>query len=135
MELNVLFAILLSVTVFLFMYLFGAMFLFGKGGFLVAGYHFEPKGEKAKVYHNYIMRRLGLWALLLIATIHICTVCGLLGYKIVCYVFVGLMIAETIFGIVWFNFSKKIKNAMKMERELSKEFEIEQKEKNAINNQ
>ena len=134
MELNVLLAIVLSATLFVFVYIIGVLFSFGKCGILIAGYHFEPKGDKAKVYHKYVMRRIGLWFLMLIATVHIGTVCGLLGYNIVSYIFIGVTFAEAIFGLLCFNFNKKIKKAIQMERELSKEFESEEKEKMQNNN-
>lgn len=87
MELNILLTIVLSVTLFLAMYIMGILFIFGKGGSLIAGYHFNPKGEKAKVYHKYVMRRIGIWFLLLIVLIHVGTICGLLNYLVASWVF------------------------------------------------
>lgn len=132
MALNIILAIVLSLTIFLAMYVMGILFIFGKGGSLIAGYHFAPKGEKANKYHKYIMRRIGIWFLLLISTIHVCTICGLFKYSVVSWVFFGLMIAIAVVGIIWFNTSKKIKHAMKMERELTMDYEKEENKKENI---
>lgn len=122
-------AILISI-IFFIIYLPGVLFLIGKGGIAVAGYHFEAKNDKAKVYHKYIMRRLGVWYLVLIAVLHACILCGMHKKMTACYVLLGLFIVHSVLGLVWFNTNKKIKHARDMEKKLNENPNLEEKTEN-----
>lgn len=118
MDVISIYAIFVSFIMF-FVYLPGIYFLIGKGGITVAGYHFEPKNKKAMVHHKYIMRRLGIWYLLLIALLHSCTLCGMFKQMIACYILLGILIIHSILGLIWFNKNKKIKRARYLEKKLN----------------
>lgn len=116
-------AIAISV-IFFFLYILGIVFLCGKGGIAVAGYHFEPKGEESTKYHKFIMRRMGIWYLFIVLLLHICVIFGLFGHLIACFCALGALVLIGVLGILYFNFNKKIKQARQLEKQLSYENDI-----------
>lgn len=119
MDTNSIVSILISV-VFLFLYLFSIYFMTGRGGYLIAGYHFQPTNKDAMKYHKYVMRRFGGYILLILIIIHILTISGILRVMPLCYTMIGLLPIVIISGLIYFNKSKKIKDALYKEKELDK---------------
>ncbi|MEG1535721.1 MAG: hypothetical protein RR416_01980 [Clostridia bacterium] len=107
--------------IFVMLYILGFVFIAGRGGATISGYHFEPKGVKARMCHNYVMRRFGLWYLSLVAFIHTIVLCGINGHTIVVFVTIGALVADIVLGLVWFNKNKKMKRMMFLERKLSED--------------
>lgn len=107
-------------AIFCVLYIFMFYFITGHGGKSIAGYHFEPTNKEALKYHKYIMRRIGFFGLFLIAIIHTLTLSGIYKFMPLCYTMIAILPIYAIVGIIWFNKSKKIKNAMRLERELDK---------------
>lgn len=110
-------AIIVSV-IFCILYICMFYFISGHGGKSIAGYHFEPTNKDAKKYHRYIMRRVGIYGFLLIAIIHALTLSGIYKFMPLCYSMIAILPIYAIAGVVWFNKSKKIKNALRLEKEL-----------------
>ena len=104
-------------VVFAFLYIMGIVFCCGKGGSLIAGYHYEAKAPTALKYHKKIMLRIGLWYLFLIASLHACIMLSIYNYFVLCYVFIGFTVAIAVIGLLYFNMSKKMKFLIKKERE------------------
>ena len=104
-------------TIGVFLYAIGIMMLCGKGGILVAGYHYEPKTERAKKYHKKIMRVIGCWYLALVTLIFGCIIFAVYSSKvgqIVCGVLAGVVLIAM---IVHLNCSPKMLELMRKERD------------------
>ena len=104
-------------TIGVFLYAIGIFMLCGKGGILVAGYHYEPKTERAKKYHKKIMRIIGLWYLALVTLIFGCIISALYSSKvgqIVCGVLAGVVLIAM---IVHLNCSPKMLELRRKERD------------------
>lgn len=97
------------------------MFLFEKGGLAVAGYHFEPKGEKAIYYHKYIMRRMGLFYIILVGLLHSCVISSVYKQMTAFYILLGLLILHSVIGIILFNTNKNIKKTRFLEKKYTEE--------------
>lgn len=104
-------------TMGILLYAIGILMLCGKGGILVAGYHYEPKTERAKKYHKKIMRIIGLWYLALVTLIFGCIISALYSSKvgqIVCGVLAGVVLIAM---IVHLNCSPKMLELRRKERD------------------
>ena len=122
-------AICLSVF-FVFLYIPGVFYLFGKGGLSIGGYHYDALSEKGKRYHGIIMRRAGFFYIILIGLLHACIVTSILGKLIACYVLIPIIIIWCILSILYFNYSKKIRFARQQEKMYDEEYRKERTERN-----
>ena len=91
MEQNELVAVCLSI-VFVFLYIPGIFFLFGKGGLSIGGYHYTASSEKGKYFHKIILRRAGVFYIILIGLIHACILTGILGKPVACYTLIPITV-------------------------------------------
>lgn len=115
MEQNELIAVCLSI-VFVFLYIPGIFFLFGKGGLSIGGYHYTASSEKGKYFHKIILRRAGVFYIILIGLIHACILTGILGKPVACYTLIPITVVWVVAGILYFNLSKKIRFARRQEK-------------------
>lgn len=104
-------------TIGVFLYAIGIFMLCGKGGILVAGYHYEPKTERAKKYHKKIMRIIGLWYLALITSMFVLIVSAILSQKVVAIISGVLMGLIMIGALVYLNCNPKMLELMRKERD------------------
>lgn len=118
-------AILMSI-IFIALYCVMIYFMTGHGGKTIAGYHFEPTNEQAKKHHKYIMRRIGIFGFFLIGIIHTLTISGILKVMPLCYNMTALLPIYTVVGLLYFNKSKMIREAMKLEKELDKNITVDE---------
>lgn len=124
MAFNEILILCIMCTIGVFLYAIGIMMLCGKGGILVAGYHYEPKTERAKKYHKKIMRVIGCWYLALVTLIFGCIIFAVYSSKfavhsakvgqIVCGVLAGVVLIAM---IVHLNCSPKMLELMRKERD------------------
>lgn len=112
---NELIAVCLSI-VFVFLYIPGIFFLFGKGGLSIGGYHYTASSEKGKYFHKIILRRAGVFYIILIGLIHACILTGILGKPVACYTLIPITVVWVVAGILYFNLSKKIRFARRQEK-------------------
>lgn len=112
---NELIAVCLSI-VFVFLYIPGIFFLFGKGGLSIGGYHYTASSEKGKHFHKIILRRAGVFYIILIGLIHACILTGILGKPVACYTLIPITVVWVVAGILYFNLSKKIRFARRQEK-------------------
>lgn len=110
--------IIVNVIASLF-YLFCVFVFFGKGGSLIAGYNFSPKGKKAKKYHMIIMKAYSVFLFLFMASLHVLIIASILNMDILRNVFIGMVILVFLVGVYVFYFNKKIKRIKKLEKEFS----------------
>lgn len=118
-------AILISI-IFIVLYCVMIYYMTGHGGKTIAGYHFEPTSEQAKKHHKYIMRRIGIFGSFLIGIIHTLTISGILKVMPLCYSMIALLPIYTVIGLLYFNKNKKIREAMKLEKELDKNITVDE---------
>lgn len=104
-------------TIGVFLYAIGIFMLCGKGGILVAGYHYEPKTERAKKYHKKIMRIIGLWYLALITSMFVLIVSAILSQKVVAIISGVLMGIIMIAMLVHLNCNPKMLELRRKERD------------------
>ena len=104
-------------TIGVFLYAIGIFMLCGKGGILVAGYHYEPKTERAKKYHKKVMQIIGLWYLALITSMFVLIVSAILFQKVVAIISGVLMGIIMIAMIVHLNCSPKMLELRRKERD------------------
>ena len=112
---NELIAVCLSI-VFVFLYIPGIFFLFGKGGLSIGGYHYTASSEKGKYFHKIILRRAGVFYIILIGLIHACILTGILSKPVACYTLIPITVVWVVAGILYFNLSKKIRFARRQEK-------------------
>lgn len=110
-------AICILGTMGILLYAIGILMLCGKGGILVAGYHYEPKTERAKKYHKKIMRIIGLWYLALITSMFVLIVSAILSQKVVAIISGILMGIIMIAMLVHLNCNPKMLELRRKERD------------------
>lgn len=110
-------SVFISVLFALF-YFVSIYFMTGRGGRLIAGYHYQPIKKEAMKYHKYVMRRFGAFIFIIFLIAHILTVSAIFKVMVLCYIMVGFLPIFVICGLVYFNKSKKIKEALRLEKEL-----------------
>lgn len=110
-------AIVLVSTIFAILYILGILMLCGKGGILVAGYHYEPKTERAKKYHKKVMAVIGGWYMLLVSDLLAFIVSALLLKKVLMIVFGVLVAVIVVAMLVHVNCSPKMLELMRKERD------------------
>lgn len=110
-------AIVLVSTIFAILYILGILMLCGKGGILIAGYHYEPKTERAKKYHKKVMAVIGGWYMLLVSDLLAFIVSALLIKKVLMIVFGVLVAVIVIAMLVHVNCNPKILELMRKERD------------------
>ena len=110
-------AICILGTMGILLYALGIMMLCGKGGILVAGYHYEPKTERAKAYHKKVMQIIGLWYLALITSMFILIISAIYSQKVIAIVSGVLMGIIVIAMIVHLNCSPKMLELRRKERD------------------
>ena len=110
-------AVFISVLFSLF-YFISIFFMTGRGGIMIAGYHYQPIKKEAMKYHKYIMRRFGAFIFIIFLIIHILTISGIFKVMILFYTMVGFLPIFVICGLVYFSKSQKIKEALRLEKEL-----------------
>ena len=124
-------AICILGTMGILLYAIGILMLCGKGGILVAGYHYEPKTERAKKYHKKIMRIIGLWYLALITSMFVLIVSAILSQKVVAIISGVLMGIIMIAMLVHLNCNPKMLELMRKERDdYSEEVRVHESEDN-----
>lgn len=104
-------------TMGILLYAIGILMLCGKGGILVAGYHYEPKTERAKKYHKKIMRIIGLWYLVLITSMFALIISAILGQNVVAIISGVLMGIIMIAMLVHLNCNPKMLELRRKERD------------------
>ena len=117
MEGNEVLIICILSTIGVFLYAIGIFMLCGKGGILVAGYHYEPKTERAKKYHKKVMQIIGLWYLALITSMLVLIVSAILFQKVVAIISGVLMGIIMIAMLVHLNCSPKMLELRRKERD------------------
>lgn len=118
-------------TIGVFLYAIGIFMLCGKGGILVAGYHYEPKTERAKKYHKKVMQIIGLWYLALITSMFVLIVSAILSQKVVAIISGVLMGIIMIAMLVHLNCNPKMLELMRKERDdYSEEVRVHESEDN-----
>ena len=118
-------------TIGILLYAIGILMLCGKGGILVAGYHYEPKTERAKKYHKKVMQIIGWWYLALITSMLVLIVSAILFQKVVAIISGVLMGIIMIAMLVHLNCSPKMLELRRKERDdYSEEVRIHESEDN-----
>ena len=118
-------------TIGVVLYAIGIFMLCGKGGILVAGYHYEPKTERAKKYHKKVMQIIGWWYLALITSMLVLIVSAILFQKVVAIISGVLMGIIMIAMLVHLNCSPKMLELRRKERDdYSEEVRIHESEDN-----
>lgn len=110
-------AICILGTMGILLYAIGILMLCGKGGILVAGYHYEPKTERAKKYHKKVMQIIGLWYLALITSMFVLIVSAILSQKVVAIISGVLMGLIMIGALVYLNCNPKMLELRRKERD------------------
>ena len=104
----------------------GAALLFGVGGQLVAGYNHVPTNRRAKRYHRIFL--CGVALVLVMALLLLCgsAVAIYIGSDVVSGILYGVFWVWVILGIIWLNFSGKMRNAARMAKLSDEEIESEE---------
>lgn len=105
------------------MYVLSISMLCGKGGTLIAGYHFNAKGKRAQKYHNHIMRIFGVIILVFTLFLHASLLCAAFKQLVPFGILLGIAVIIVICGIIYININPKIQNARKMEKLTDEEIE------------
>ena len=105
------------------LYLLSILMFCGKGGTLIAGYHFSAKGKKAEKYHNFIMRIFGIIILAFTLFLHASLLCVAFKQFIPFGILIGIAVIIVICGIIYMNINPQIQNARKMEKLTDEEIE------------
>lgn len=117
MEVKDIIAICILGTMGILLYALGILMLCGKGGILVAGYHYEPKTERAKKYHKKVMQIIGLWYLALITSMFVLIISAIYAQKVVAIVSGVLMGIIMIAMLVHLNCNPKMLELRRKERD------------------
>ena len=71
---------------------------------------------KGKYFHKIILRRAGVFYIILIGLIHACILTGILGKPVACYTLIPITVVWVVAGILYFNLSKKMRFARRQEK-------------------
>lgn len=107
--------------VFVVLYILSIIIMSGHGGEMVSGYHYQPKLDKAKKPHKYVMFRVGFFTFLLVVLIHAIVVVGIMKYKIALYVLLGIVPVYLLLWILYFVKNKHFKAILVLLEQLEKE--------------
>lgn len=111
--------LIVAIVFFLFLNVIAAALYFGRLSSLVSGYNYKAKGEKAKKYERYMLKRMAYFLSGFSAGLFAAFMSAAFSAKILMYVFLGLTAVYFIAGVIYLTSSKKLRRAQFLAHKLS----------------